>query len=278
MPAPQSARQLGFCFAGEAEKPYNLPDLFSIGTAMEDQRIAREREFHDQVFDDGGRTKIRKFYSVTGSANQKYADVALEKCQGKRVLELGCGPGSLAFRLSEHGADAVGIDISPIAIQQAQDTASERGLSCTFTEMNAEALTFEDNTFDIICGSGILHHLDLENVYTELSRVLKPGGRAVFFEPLGHNWFVNFYRWLTPKLRTPDEHPLLERDIEHAARHFKAVKPHFFVLLTLLLFPFRKMNFFSALIGKVESIEKALLKRIPFLRRYSWILVLELGN
>src|SRR3546814_4334755 len=50
--------------------------------------------------------------------------------------------------------------------------------------------------------------------YTTLfrSRVLRPGGRAVFIEPLGLNPAIELYRRFTPSARTPDEHPLLRRD------------------------------------------------------------------
>jgi len=51
--------------------------------------------------------------------------------------------------------------------------------------MNAEELKFADDYFDIVCGGAILHHLDLNKALSEIARVLKPDGKAIFVEPLG---------------------------------------------------------------------------------------------
>ena len=79
---------------------------------------------------------------------------------------------------------------------------------------NCEKTKFNDNSFDIIYGSGILHHLDISLCLKEMYRLLKPGGRFLFIEPLGTNPLINFYRKLTPKSRSKDEHPLINDDFE----------------------------------------------------------------
>jgi ubiquinone/menaquinone biosynthesis C-methylase UbiE len=79
-------------------------------------------------------------------------------------------------------------------------------VNAQFDVMNAEELEFEDAAFDVIFGSGIIHHLDVPRAYSELARVLAPGGSAVFVEPLGHNPLIRVFRNRTPELRTPDEH------------------------------------------------------------------------
>ena len=81
-----------------------------------------------------------------------------------------------------------------------------------------------DDSFDLVCGSGILHHLDLPAAMRELARVLRPSGRAVFMEPLGHNPAINAFRNRTPELRTPDEHPLLGKDLKLCRRYFGSVE------------------------------------------------------
>jgi SAM-dependent methyltransferase len=75
-----------------------------------------------------------------------------------------------------------------------------------FLVMDAESLGFDEGSFDVVVGSGILHHLALRQ-----SRVLRPDGCAVFVDPLGHNIFIRLYRKLTPSMRTADEHPLLDQ-------------------------------------------------------------------
>ena len=51
--------------------------------------------------------------------------------------------------------------------------------------MDAEHTNFPDNSFDVVTGSAILHHLNIENCYQELHRILKKDGHAVFKEPMG---------------------------------------------------------------------------------------------
>ena len=184
-----------------------------------DDRKSREAEFHDRAFADETRRKVRKWYMLH-SAQDLYRRLIESRCVGADVLEYGCGPGSHSYFVAEHGADnVVGIDISPVGIDKAAAEAKKRGLeNISFRVMDAERLEFADNSFDLICGSAILHHLDLERAYAELSRVLRPTGSALFVEPLGHNPVINLYRNLTPSLRTVDEHPLLFRDLKDADR------------------------------------------------------------
>ncbi len=143
---------------------------------LTDSRVKREREYHNCYFAEGNREPTQKFYHVFGASTEHYErQLTALGCAGKRVLEYGCGDGqwSHAYFLAERGADVTGIDISDVAIQLAQDEADRRGLrKATFRMMNAEQLEFADSSFDLICGSAILHHLDLERSYAELARVL----------------------------------------------------------------------------------------------------------
>jgi SAM-dependent methyltransferase len=142
--------------------------------------------------------------------------------------------------------------------------------------MNAESLDFEADSFDLICGTAILHHLDLNRALAELARTLRPGGMALFMEPLGHNPVINLYRHLTPHMRTIDEHPLLMRDLQLARRYFHGVRPHFFSLQSLMAVPFRRRRFFRRLLTALETADAALFRLLPFARRYAWQVVLIL--
>ncbi len=89
--------------------------------------------------------------------------------------------------------------------------------------MDAEQLTFPDQTFDLIVCNGVLHHLDLRYAYPELARVLKPGGRILCLEALGYNPAIQLYRKLTPHLRTAweAEHILTMRQVKEAGLFFR---------------------------------------------------------
>lgn len=95
---------------------------------------------------------------------------------GQHVLEVGCGRGHLTKAFADRGVDVVGIDANP----QAAEVAAP-GL---VRHMRAESLDFEDETFDFVVAVHAIEHIpDLEKALAEMSRVLKPGGRAVFVYP-----------------------------------------------------------------------------------------------
>jgi SAM-dependent methyltransferase len=145
--------------------------------------------------------------------------------------------------------------------------------------MNAEKLGFEDSRFDVILGTAILHHLNLNAALLELRRVLKPGGRGVFLEAQGDNFFVNLYRKFTPSKRTPDEHPLVNSDFELIRTHFEKVEIKGFYFTALLSFLLRRVwkneDVFVALNKLLTGIDEQLIKIFPFLTRFCWIAVIR---
>jgi len=244
-------------------------------------RYAREQAFHNETFGVGEGKRfeaVSAFYSVSSSF-VFYKQQLINLCGGGNVLEYGCGPGSSAFLLSQHAASVVGIDISDVAITKAETQAREEGLTnVAFQVMNAEDLRFPDSTFDLVCGSAILHHLDLRQSFAEISRVLKPNGVALFIEPLGHNLAINLYRRATPDLRTIDEHPLLKRDFQLAEDYFHVIRPRFFQLLTFLAIPFRQRSFFRRLRLALDRYDQHLFRLLPFMKWQAWQVVLEFSK
>lgn len=245
-------------------------------------RVERERTFHNALFSERHRTPTDRFYSITRRSYDLYVRSIEQLGANKRVLELGCGDGSCAsaFDLAKLNAKVTGIDISDVAIEKANRRALELHFEdrAHFETMNAEALAFPSNTFDLICGTGILHHLDLSKVLPEISRTLSPTGSAVFIEPLGHNPLIELYRWATPNFRTPDEHPLRMADLKNARRHFAAVEANFFHLNTLAAVPLRRFRAFASLVKTLDNIDEVLFRAIPAIKRFAWLIVLFLGR
>lgn len=244
---------------------------------VDEERKAREQEFHDRKFGDGkprGGTGV--FYRVTDESYGHHRDLIFDRVAGKRVLEYGCGPGSHAFELARRGARVTGIDISPVAIGIGRNMAADQNLDIDFAVMDAEHTTFPDASFDLIVGSGILHHLDLSRTYGELARLLAPGGRAVFVEPLGHNVLINLYRRATPGQRTPDEHPLLRSDMADARRRFGSVSVRYYHLTALAAAALAKTPLFKPVLAVLSAVDRALL-RLPPVQPYAWIAVMELS-
>ena len=136
-----------------------------------------------------------------------------------------------------NGAFATAIDISPKSIEHLISMAKEENLEHRLqaSVMDAHDLTLEDNRFDIVLGNGILHHLpQLEVALREINRVLKPGGHAIFQEPMGMNPLINFFRFLTPKLRTRDEQPFRMRELRLFQQIFHEVEFVYFDLMTMI--------------------------------------------
>jgi ubiquinone/menaquinone biosynthesis C-methylase UbiE len=241
-------------------------------------RQQREREFHNETFAQNTRARAAKFYAIDRTSRAAYERQIHDRPAGKDVLEYGCGRGSAAFDLAAAGARVTGIDISDVAIDLATRRGAERGLgdALRFCVMDAEHLAFEDASFDLVCGSSILHHLDIDRAYAEIARVLRPGGRGVFVEALGHNPLINLYRRRTPELRTVDEHPLRVGELELARRYFSDAGFEYFHLTSLAALPLRGQRAFPAVVGTLERVDQALFRRIPYLRRHAWVAVLAL--
>ena len=116
----------------------------------------------------------------------------------ERALELGCGTGFFLLNLMQGGVAKRGsvTDLSPGMVKVALRNADHLGLEVDGRVADAETIPYADNTFDLVVGHAVLHHIpDVEQALRECLRVLKPGGRFVFAgEP---TTVGNFYaRWL----------------------------------------------------------------------------------
>lgn len=107
-----------------------------------------------------------------------------------RVLDLGCGHGALTYRfLSIPGINLTGVDLSPAMI----DLAKKAHPNADFLVDDIEALSFEENIFDVVFCNGVLHHLPcLDMGLKEVRRILKPGGILVAREPNAANLSTGF--------------------------------------------------------------------------------------
>jgi ubiquinone/menaquinone biosynthesis C-methylase UbiE len=102
-----------------------------------------------------------------------------------RALEIGCGTGYFSLNLMQAGLidDLTCTDISDGMIEALDANAERLGLAARVhaTRADAESLPFPDESFDLVLGHAILHHLpDLDRAFSELYRVLAPGGRILF--------------------------------------------------------------------------------------------------
>lgn len=146
-----------------------------------------------------GRERQRDLYLT---ADVRAALRVMGPLRGRRVLDLGGGLGLAAELFAARGAEVVACDLAPERLAAcAREIPPELRPRITLVAGTAEDLPFADATFDVIFTKSVMIHTRLERAGAECSRVLAPGGRAVFIEPTAANPFAELYRrFLGPKV------------------------------------------------------------------------------
>lgn len=260
------------------------------GQVVMDERKQEEADFHNQREVDRQRLSTREFekrysnkkwYAVERKSNA-YSEAWLTRhCPGHVALDYCCGLGGMSLTMARAGAFVHGIDIAAESVESAAALLKTEGYAkqSRMQVMDAEKLAFADQTFDVIVCSGVLHHLDLNRAYPELARVLKPTGKILCVEAVGHNPIIRMYRKLTPHLRTSWEvdHILKRKDLVNARSYFDEVDVRFFHLCTILTTPLRRSPIFGTALTLAEMMDSVLL-RIPGLQWMAWQMVFELSR
>ena len=206
-------------------------------------RVSREASYHESVYAESARLQGR-FAHVFACPNALHAEqVHWEAIRtavaGKVVLDYGCAEGQFTEELLACSPQAVyGIDLGEKAIERAQ---AKNLPSATFVVGDAHRLPWPDQHFDVIVGRAILHHLDLSLATTELLRVLRPGGKMFFVEPLYHNPLTMVFRWLTPNARTRDEKPLERHEVRRIDARFRSQRHGFSLLVSMAVGAFTSL-------------------------------------
>lgn len=253
--------------------------MSSPGASLESRHDV-EREFHDQRA--GYQADDYDFYAYGGmdlimaAFREAFGDL-----QGKTVLDFGCGDGARAVDYARRGANVYAFDISPESVRTLIGKSQKAGVADRIhsSVMPAESLDYDDNMFDFVLGVAILHHTDVAIVEHEIARVLKPGGRALFIEPMAHNPFLRLFRLLTPNRRTPTEQPMTVRQIRRLVGRFQQGRYRGFHLLSILppgvLWATGNRTLFRRLMSWTQTIDRWLLALAPPLRRYCWMTLID---
>ena len=252
-----------------------------MSTTPEARKI-EEAEFHDKLrglYETdperyGYYTTNKKFYSVVKSSDDFYYDWLRRNATGKKVLDFGCGSGHASTELARFAEHVTGIDISPEAIRLATEHARSLGFEnrTKFLVMDAENLTFDAASFDVVSVRGVLHHMDLESALAQIHRVLTPNGKAIFLEALANNPIIHAYRKRTPHLRTAWEtdHILRFEDDARMQKYFKTVEVRSFHLGVLAAVPLRKTPMFKPALAVLDRFDRLVL-RVPGVRKLGWM-------
>jgi len=135
-----------------------------------------EEELYRNIWDE----KIRreKDLSVDGDQRSSSAIELIEK--GNRLLDIGCGEGTLASKALEKYREVYGIDISEDAVRLAKAS----GVVASCINLNVEPLPYPDNYFDTVTSLDVIEHIfDPANFVKEIYRVLTPGGNVIISTP-----------------------------------------------------------------------------------------------
>lgn len=199
----------------------SLPDGFDNPIALP-QTPEQEREWqeanrswwesHPMRYDFGGQIACeefsREFYQEIDERHFSDARVYMpwqkipfdqlidyDSLKEKDVLEIGVGNGSHAQLLATHARSYNGIDLTSYAVKSTTERMRRFGLdtpAVKIQQMDAEQMSFADESFDFIWTWGVIHHSsNTRQILSEMQRVLKPGGRAVTMVYYRNLW--NYY-------------------------------------------------------------------------------------
>lgn len=222
----------------------------------------------------------RKYYTTVGLSSQYVTDWIRGHVPGKVVLDYACGNGAKALLAAEAGAAlAFGMDISSVSVRNCRAQALARGLSqnACFFQGDCEQTELPPRSVDVILCHGMLHHLDLSYAFSEMRRILRPGGVVFCVEALNYNPVIRLYRVLTPALRTPYEraHILSHKDVRFAARFFQVSNVRYWHLWSIGAVVFRRTPLFGAALTTGDFLDRLCLS-IPWLRLWAWMFTFEL--
>jgi len=246
---------------------------------MSEARKEIEKSFHDHYIKHKSEVRARQsvfYHPYVQSLEMDYILRYAGDLKRKEVLIYGVGAHlSLIRNLVRKGAWVTAIDISAETIQLLKKGIRENCLNNAMAvRMDCENLTFGEESFDVIIGRSIIHHLDIEIAIREIRRVLRDGGRGVFLEPLGTNPLIELYRRFTPSDRTPDEHPLLFQDLRLFEKHFSDVQCKFMHAMTGFAYLIRFLDIrdcvFSKIFDLFHKVDNFLLSHVPFYQRLCW--------
>jgi 2-polyprenyl-3-methyl-5-hydroxy-6-metoxy-1,4-benzoquinol methylase len=223
-----------------------------MSDAAMSERQERERTYYDSYAERV--TDLPSFEPISGRETRPWNPywrlfelVAAHYRPGATLLDFGCGWGTNTVVFAKIGYAVEGFDISSKNIEHTRSLAATYGLADKVHAQieAAESLSYSDGQFDVVVGVDILHHVDIDAAIREVHRVLKPGGVAIFREPVEQpifDWLRNtaLVKRLKPNSKsldnhiTEDERKLTRAELAKVLRAFPSHRIESFRMLSRL--------------------------------------------
>lgn len=271
-------------YAAPPRIPGDSPSSVAAHAALFDSVATRPGRHETDIPLDASRQAPARRASFAWFDNWLNAQSIAGKLAGANALDLGCGRGEVSVQLALLGATVTGIDVSRESLALANTLAQKHGVAerISLDSGNAEALSFEDNSFDLAVCAGLMSFVDFDRTAAELSRVTRPDGSVVILDTLGHNSIARLGR-KRRLVQGETTHFQVENimtcaHIDRLRAHFGSVEVHTFDLLTVPLIIIenclgsvhpRLRDVLSPISAGFRALERLVLKWRP-LRRYAF--------
>ncbi len=156
----------------------------------------------------------------------------------RHICDFGCGSGEMACRLGRLGFRVTGLDVSPDLIDVARERAVLEGVSdnVKFIVADGASTNLTDGAFDAVLAMSVVHHMPVDDALDALERLLCPGGRVAFLEPVAYSKTLQWLRDRSSveKDVSPDERQLSAGEVRHIGERFVIEEQRHFYLLARL--------------------------------------------
>lgn len=153
---------------------------------------SRAGEFYEGAWRDGTRDPEERKRREADAAARR----SLEPLAGSRLLEIGPGAGGNAIAFAARGARVVALDIAASSLDRVRARAGESGRRILLVRGDAERLPFRNGVFTRAAAFSVLMFTVPLVVFSELARVVAPGGRVAVVEAVAGNWILGAWRRL----------------------------------------------------------------------------------
>lgn len=255
-------------------------------------KIFEEQKFHDEWASSEEIDLIDPIATCEActSPELRWIFKNLGNLENKKVLDIGCGLGEVSVYFALKKAKVYSTDLSINMLNSTIELAKKFNVSLETFQSSAEEINVNDDTkFDIIYCGNLLHHVNIGETIVKIKKLLKEDGVFVSWDPYYYNPIINIYRKIAYKVRTKDEMPLKNTDINLIKSSFKKTELKFFWITTLSIFIYmfliqrknpNKVRYWKDIIKEhktwekiyypLEKIDNFLIKLFPFLKYFSW--------